>query len=185
MVSVMKVDKAPLESYADIGGLETQIQVLTVSPAPLGSHHHYLTPHRLCSLRRRSRRPLSCPSPTPSSTRTSASGRPRASSSMESQVARPPRTHCQGPSPVAAARGAPTHPPSHPPAGTGKTLLAKAVANQTSATFLRVTGSELIQKYLGDGPKLVRELFRVAEEQVARALRPCPSEGARPARRAW
>lgn len=47
---------------------------------------------------------------------------------------------------------------------TGKTLLAKAVANQTSATFLRVVGSELIQKYLGDGPKLVRELFRVADE---------------------
>jgi 26S proteasome regulatory subunit T2 len=50
--------------------------------------------------------------------------------------------------------------------GTGKTLLAKAVANQTSATFLRVTGSELIQKYLGDGPRLVRELFRVADEQA-------------------
>jgi len=45
-------------------------------------------------------------------------------------------------------------------------LLAKAVANQTSATFLRVVGSELIQKYLGDGPKLVRELFRVAEEHA-------------------
>ena len=50
--------------------------------------------------------------------------------------------------------------------GTGKTLLAKAVANSTSATFLRVVGSELIQKYLGDGPKLVRELFRVADEQA-------------------
>jgi 26S proteasome regulatory subunit T2 len=48
--------------------------------------------------------------------------------------------------------------------GTGKTLLAKAVANQTSATFLRVVGSELIQKYLGEGPKLVRELFRVADD---------------------
>ncbi|RZC78337.1 hypothetical protein C5167_002853, partial [Papaver somniferum] len=48
--------------------------------------------------------------------------------------------------------------------GTGKTLLAKAVANSTSATFLRVTGSELIQKYLGEGPKLVRELFRVADD---------------------
>ncbi len=46
----------------------------------------------------------------------------------------------------------------------GKTLLAKAVASETSATFLRVVGSELIQKYLGDGPKLVRELFRVADE---------------------
>lgn len=38
------------------------------------------------------------------------------------------------------------------------------MANQTSATFLRVVGSELIQKYLGDGPKLVRELFRVADD---------------------
>jgi 26S proteasome regulatory subunit T2 len=45
-------------------------------------------------------------------------------------------------------------------------LLAKAVANETSATFLRVVGSELIQKYLGDGPKLVRELFRVADENA-------------------
>lgn len=43
-------------------------------------------------------------------------------------------------------------------------LSAQAVANSTSATFLRVVGSELIQKYLGDGPKLVRELFRVADE---------------------
>ena len=42
--------------------------------------------------------------------------------------------------------------------------LEQAVANSTSATFLRVVGSELIQKYLGDGPKLVRELFRVADE---------------------
>jgi len=50
------------------------------------------------------------------------------------------------------------------PPGTGKTLLAKAVAHETSATFLRVVGSELIQKYLGDGPKLIREMFRSAEE---------------------
>ena len=50
------------------------------------------------------------------------------------------------------------------PPGTGKTLLARAVAKSTSATFLRVVGSELIQKYLGDGPKLVRELFKTAHE---------------------
>lgn len=48
--------------------------------------------------------------------------------------------------------------------GTGKTLLAKAVANQTSATFLRIVGSELIQKYLGDGPRLCRQIFKVASE---------------------
>ena len=39
-------------------------------------------------------------------------------------------------------------------------------ANSTSATFLRVVGSELIQKYLGDGPKLVRELFKAADEMA-------------------
>ncbi|KAH0901196.1 hypothetical protein HID58_040699 [Brassica napus] len=43
-------------------------------------------------------------------------------------------------------------------------LTLEAVANSTSATFLRVVGSELIQKVLGDGPKLVRELFRVADD---------------------
>ena len=46
--------------------------------------------------------------------------------------------------------------------GTGKTLLAKAVANQTKATFFRIGGSELVQKFLGDGPKLVREIFSSA-----------------------
>jgi 26S proteasome regulatory subunit T2 len=46
--------------------------------------------------------------------------------------------------------------------GTGKTLLAKAVANSTKASFMRVTGSELVQKYLGEGPKLVREIFKIA-----------------------
>ncbi len=42
--------------------------------------------------------------------------------------------------------------------------LEQVVANSTSATFLRVAGTELIQKYLGDAPKLVRELVRVAYE---------------------
>jgi 26S proteasome regulatory subunit T2 len=46
--------------------------------------------------------------------------------------------------------------------GTGKTLLAKAVANETKATFFRIGGSELVQKFLGDGPKLVREIFHSA-----------------------
>lgn len=48
------------------------------------------------------------------------------------------------------------------PSGTGKSLLARACAHETSATFLRMTGSELIQKYSGEGPRLVRELFRTA-----------------------
>lgn len=107
MVSVMKVDKAPLESYASIGGLETQIQEIKESVEfPLTHPELY-----------------------------------------EDIGIKPPKG--------VILYGEP---------GTGKTLLAKAVAHHTSATFLRIVGSELIQKYLGDGPKLVRELFRVAED---------------------
>eukprot|EP00958_Prasinococcus_capsulatus_P015893 scaffold1733_cov391-Prasinococcus_capsulatus_cf.AAC.5 len=107
MVSVMKVEKAPLESYSDVGGLETQVQEIKEAvELPLTHPELY----------------------------------------EEIGVAPPKGVILYG------------------EPGTGKTLLAKAVANSTSATFLRVVGSELIQKYLGDGPKLVRELFRVAEE---------------------
>merc|ERR1712159_501961 len=107
MVSVVKVDKAPPETYADIGGLDTQIQEIKEAvELPLTHPELY-----------------------------------------EDIGIRPPKG--------VILYGEP---------GTGKTLLAKAVANSTSATFLRVVGSELIQTYLGDGPKLVRELFRVAEE---------------------
>merc|ERR1712170_274495 len=103
----MKVDKAPTESYADIGGLEDQIMEMKEAvELPLTHPEMY-----------------------------------------EDVGIKPPKG--------VILYGVP---------GTGKTLLAKAVANETSATFLRVVGSELIQKYLGDGPKLVRELFRVAEE---------------------
>jgi 26S proteasome regulatory subunit T2 len=109
LVSVMKVEKAPQESYADIGGLETQIQ----------------------EIKEAVEYPLSHPE------------------LYEEIGIKPPKG--------VILYGVP---------GTGKTLLAKAVANQTSATFLRVVGSELIQKYGGEGPKLVRELFRVAAENA-------------------
>jgi len=109
LVSVMKLDKAPTESYADIGGLEQQIQEVRESvELPLLHPELY-----------------------------------------EEMGIKPPKG--------VILYGAP---------GTGKTLLAKAVANQTSATFLRIVGSELIQKYLGDGPRLVRQLFQVAAENA-------------------
>merc|ERR1712086_175154 len=109
LVSVMKVDKAPLESYSDIGGLEDQIQEIKEAvELPLTHPELY-----------------------------------------EDVGIKPPKG--------VILYGVP---------GTGKTLLAKAVANETSATFLRVVGSELIQKYLGDGPKLVREMFKVAAEHA-------------------
>eukprot|EP00917_Polyrhabdina_sp_WS-2016_P025357 GHVP01054667.1.p1 GENE.GHVP01054667.1~~GHVP01054667.1.p1 ORF type:complete len:402 (-),score=74.30 GHVP01054667.1:2110-3315(-) len=50
------------------------------------------------------------------------------------------------------------------PPGTGKTMLAKAVAHHTTATFIRVVGSEFVQKYLGEGPRMVRDVFRLARE---------------------
>ena len=109
LVSVMKVEKAPTESYADIGGLEDQIQEVKESvELPLTHPELY-----------------------------------------EDIGINPPKGVI-----------------FYGPPGTGKTLLAKAVANETSATFLRVVGSELIQKYAGEGPKLVRELFRVADENA-------------------
>ena len=109
LVTTMKVDKAPLECYADIGGLEQQIQEIKEAvELPLTHPELY-----------------------------------------EDIGIRPPKGVIL-----------------YGPPGTGKTLLAKAVANQTSATFLRVVGSELIQKYLGDGPKLVRQMFKVAEEHA-------------------
>lgn len=107
LVSVMKLEKAPQESYADVGGLEKQIQEIKESVELPLTHPEY----------------------------------------YEEMGIKPPKGVIL-----------------YGPPGTGKTLLAKAVANQTSATFLRIVGSELVQKYLGDGPKLVRELFRIAEE---------------------
>lgn len=50
------------------------------------------------------------------------------------------------------------------PPGTGKTMMVKAVANNTKASFIRVVGSEFVQKYLGEGPRMVRDVFRLARE---------------------
>lgn len=109
LLNVMKVDKAPTETYADVGGLEQQIQEIKEAvELPLTHPEIY-----------------------------------------EDLGVTPPKG--------VILYGEP---------GTGKTLLVKAVAHETSATFLRLVGSELIQKYAGEGPKLVRELFRVATEHA-------------------
>jgi len=50
------------------------------------------------------------------------------------------------------------------PPGCGKTMLAKAVATNTDATFIHAVGSEFVQKYLGEGPRMVRDVFRLAKE---------------------
>ena len=51
------------------------------------------------------------------------------------------------------------------PPGTGKTLTARAVANRTDACFIRVLGSELVQRYVGEGARMVRELFQLARSK--------------------
>ena len=48
------------------------------------------------------------------------------------------------------------------PPGTGKTLLARAVASASKATFINVSGSQLVRKTMGSGPKLVRKIFEIA-----------------------
>ncbi|MFB6308305.1 MAG: proteasome-activating nucleotidase [Haloarculaceae archaeon] len=53
----------------------------------------------------------------------------------------------------------------HGPPGTGKTMLAKAVANETDATFIKMAGSELVRKFIGEGARLVRDLFELAAER--------------------
>jgi len=109
MIEVMKVQKAPEESYADIGGLDKQIQEIKESvELPLTNPEMY-----------------------------------------ETVGIMPPKGVIL-----------------YGPPGTGKTLLAKAVANHTKATFLRIVGSEMIKKYLGEGPKLVRELFQAASDNA-------------------
>ncbi len=62
------------------------------------------------------------------------------------------------------------HPPKgvllYGPPGTGKTLLAKAAANSTNAAFIEIVGSELVQKFIGEGAKLVKELFALAKRKA-------------------
>jgi 26S proteasome regulatory subunit T5 len=52
------------------------------------------------------------------------------------------------------------------PPGTGKTLLARACAAQTNSTFLKLAGPQLVQMFIGDGAKLVRDAFALAKEKA-------------------
>ncbi len=56
------------------------------------------------------------------------------------------------------------------PSGTGKTLLAKAVAASTNSTFIEIVGSELVQKFIGEGAKLVKDIFKLAKEKAPSIL---------------
>ncbi|MBU4138527.1 MAG: proteasome-activating nucleotidase [Euryarchaeota archaeon] len=56
------------------------------------------------------------------------------------------------------------------PPGTGKTMLARAVAHSTKATFIKLSGPELVHKYLGEGARLVREIFQMARDKAPSIL---------------
>ncbi len=108
-LSKVKMDKAPTETYADIGGLEEQI--MEVKEA------------------------------------------------VELPLTRPDLYEEMG---ISSPKGVLLYGPP----GTGKTLLAKAVANKTSATFIRMVGSDLVKKNSGEGAKLVRAIFKMAENHA-------------------
>lgn len=108
-VNAMKIETKPKDSYADVGGLDDQIQeIREIVELPLTQPERYeelgVTPPKACIL--------------------------------------------------------------YGPPGSGKSLLARAVAHETSSTFLRMAGSEMIQSYSGEGPRLVRELFKAAREMA-------------------
>lgn len=58
----------------------------------------------------------------------------------------------------------------HGPPGTGKTMPARAVAHHTSAAFIRVNGSKLVHRHLGEGPRMVREVFQTARDNAPAIL---------------
>jgi len=58
----------------------------------------------------------------------------------------------------------------HGPPGTGKTLLARACANQTNAVFLKLAGPQLVQMFIGDGAKLIRDAFELAKSKIEKGI---------------
>merc|ERR1719326_1375565 len=60
----------------------------------------------------------------------------------------------------------------HGPPGTGKTLLARACANHTNAIFLKLAGPQLVQMFIGDGAKLIRDAFELAKEKITKGTSP-------------
>lgn len=119
-----KLEKAPKESFDDIGGLETQIQEIKEAVELPLTHPEYYEEMGITSPKG-----------------VILYGEPGTGTRY--------RWRCR-----------------QLPCGSGKTLLAKAVAHSTSATFLRATGSDLIQKTSGEGARIVRELFKMAKENA-------------------
>jgi len=154
-VKAMEVDEKPTEKYTDVGGLDKQIEELVeavvwpMQQAELFKKIGIKAPKGNFPSLPNAR--LTLPNNLPSIILTlplllSLSPPP------------PPYTkHSLPPPPGALMYG---------PPGTGKTLLARACAAQTNATFLKLAGPQLVQMFIGDGAKLVRDCFALAKEKA-------------------
>lgn len=164
LVSLMKVEKVPDSTYDMIGGADQQIkeikevravaQVLCARPQPRAA--------RKWAGRGPSSRMRTARIALPSSSRNVADMHTsqRQLWCVCVQVIELPLKHPELFESLGIAQ--PKGVLLYGPPGTGKTLLARAVAHHTDCTFIRVSGSELVQKYIGEGSRMVRELFVMA-----------------------
>ena len=150
-ISMMQMQEKPDVAYTDIGGLDIQKQEIREAvELPLTHFELYrqigIDPPRGVLLW----------------------GPPGTTTHLRTTQRTPHTTHTrQEPHTAHAARArALTSPVRSAVPGTGKTMMAKAVAHHTTASFIRVVGSEFVQKYLGEGPRMVRDVFRMARENA-------------------
>jgi 26S proteasome regulatory subunit T1 len=144
-VTMMTVEEKPDITYNDIGGNKEEIQKLReVLELPM------LHPERFVQ--------LGVDPPKVRAARASRPPRPACDPGQARPCPSPPLTRAHTREQGVLLYG---------PPGTGKTLAARAVANRTDACFIRVIGSELVQKYVGEGARMVRELFQMARSKKA------------------
>ncbi len=171
LVSLMKVEKVPDSTYDMVGGLDKQIQELKeVIELPI-KHPELFEALGVAQPKVRRARAYAGAAegwgmtrglPRHAGGRAGPGERARARASLAARGTSP-LTSISSPSPPP-----PSSPPQgvlmYGPPGTGKTLLARAVAHHTDCTFIRISGAELVQKYIGEGARMVRELFVMARE---------------------
>jgi hypothetical protein len=171
LVSLMKVEKVPDSTYDMIGGLDQQIKEIKevgerlAAGRGLGPTVERASRQARHARRRRAERPRAAASLLFACRRAKARIQPglkplpppprRARQVIELPLKHPELFESLG---IAQPKGVLLYGPP----GTGKTLLARAVAHHTDCTFIRVSGSELVQKYIGEGSRMVRELFVMA-----------------------
>lgn len=144
----MEVDEKPTEDYGDIGGLDKQIQELREAIVLPITHKD-----RFVKLGIKPPKGVLLHGP-PGRLGRGGQGRCTVCCVVPSTCSTSVQLH---PSPLTST--------FHKSAGTGKTLIARACAAQTNATFLKLAGTSLVQMFIGDGAKMVRDAFALAKEK--------------------